>query len=145
MAYTYNYPRMMVTVDAIVFLRTSSKTDKILLIERKNPPYKGCFALPGGFVEMNETLKDAAIRELFEETGLKNIELHQLQAFDSINRDPRGRNLCVAFYGFTTTNNAEAKASDDAEKVKWFDIDKLPELAFDHQEIIEFALKKIGV
>lgn len=143
MAFTYEYPRMLVTVDAIVFLKDTTNNYKVLLIERKNDPFKGQYALPGGFVDMNETLKDAATRELYEETGLKGVELHQLFAFDSIDRDPRGRNLCVAFYGFTLPNNSSVTASDDAEKAQWFDINNLPELAFDHKKIIHLAINKI--
>jgi len=145
MAFTYEYPRMLVTVDALVFLKESSKSYKILLIERKNSPYKGLFALPGGFVDMDETLKVAAERELQEETGLKGVELQQLYAFDAIGRDPRGRNLCVAFYGLTSPENSTVTASDDAEKAQWFDINSLPELAFDHSEIIRHAIKKLGL
>ncbi len=144
MAFTYDYPRMLVTVDALVFLKEASKNYKILLIERKNNPYKGHFALPGGFVDMDETLKDAATRELQEETGLQGVELHQLYAFDAIDRDPRGRNLCVAFYGITSPENSKVTANDDAEKAQWFDINNLPRLAFDHSEIVQHAIKKLG-
>ncbi len=145
MGFTYDYPRMLVTVDALVFLKKPSGKHEILLIERKNNPYKGLFALPGGFVDMDEALKDAATRELYEETGLKGVELHQLFAFDAIERDPRGRNLCIAFYGFTTPDNANIKANDDAEKAIWYNINHLPNLAFDHLEIIQFAIKKLGL
>lgn len=133
---------MLVTVDAVVFLN-SLQPLKILLIKRKNNPFKGCFALPGGFVEMNETLKDAANRELFEETGLKGIELNQLAAFDKIDRDPRDRNISIVFYGFTTDNNSTIQGGDDAEEANWFDLNSLPPLAFDHQDVIQFTLKKI--
>ncbi len=145
MPFTYDYPRMLVTVDALVFLKDTFNSYKILLIVRKNNPFKGYFALPGGFVDMDETLKDAATRELLEETGLKGVELNQLYAFDSIDRDPRGRNLCVAFYGITSVENSTVTASDDAEKALWFDVKNLPKLGFDHFEIIQFALNKIGV
>jgi len=133
---------MLVTVDAVVFLANST-SPKILLIKRKNDPFKGCYALPGGFVDMNETLKDAATRELFEETGLKGIELNQLAAFDKIDRDPRDRNISIVFYGFTTDNNSTIQGGDDAEEANWFDLNTLPLLAFDHQDVIQFALKKI--
>jgi len=137
---------MLVTVDALVFLKDSSEqTPKILLIQRKNYPYKGGFALPGGFVEMDELLKDAVARELFEETGLQGIELTQLAAFDKIGRDPRDRNICIAYYGFTTSQNAQANGGDDAENAEWFSLDSLPQLAFDHSEIIEFARNRIGI
>lgn len=145
MAFSYEYPRMLVTVDALVLLKEPTGSLKVLLIERKNDPFKGQFALPGGFVDMDETLKEAAVRELFEETGLNIVDLQQLYAFDAIDRDPRGRNLCVVFYAFTTWQNAEIKAGDDAEKAQWFDLNSLPQLAFDHSKIIQFAIKKLGI
>lgn len=140
MAYTYKYPRMLVTVDIIVFLN-----NKILLIQRKNEPFKGFFALPGGFVEMNETLKEAAARELFEETRLKGIELTQLAAFDKPDRDPRDRNISIVFYGFTTNENSLVLGGDDAENAQWISIDNLPQLAFDHNEIIEYSREKLRI
>ena len=139
MAYTYKYPRMLVTVDIIVFFDS-----KVLLIQRKNDPFKGSFALPGGFVEMNETLKEAANRELLEETGLKGIELTQLAAFDKPDRDPRDRNISIAFYGFTTIENSSIQGGDDADNAQWISIDNLPKLVFDHNEIIEFSKKRLG-
>ena len=146
MEFTYNYPRMLVTVDTIVFLKDdTNNTHKILLIQRINNPFHGCYALPGGFVEMDETLKDAAIRELLEETGLKNVELKQLGAFDKIDRDPRDRNICIAFYGFTATSNSSVLGGDDAENAQWFDLDSLPSLAFDHSDIIQLAREKLGI
>jgi 8-oxo-dGTP diphosphatase len=133
---------MLTTVDALILLKDSAnQTPKILLIQRKNDPFKGSYALPGGFVEMNELLKDAAGRELFEETGLKGIELKQLAAFDGIDRDPRDRNISVVFYGFTTSKNSKVAGGDDAVKAEWFSINNLPPLAFDHAEVIEFARK----
>jgi len=146
MEFTYKYPRMLITVDALVFLKDdSNNTPKILLIQRKNIPFQGCFALPGGFVEMDETLKDAATRELLEETGLKGVELTQLGAFDKIDRDPRDRNICIAYYGFTTPENSSITGGDDAENAQWVSLSNLPELAFDHAEVIEFARKKINI
>lgn len=138
MDFNYKYPRMLVTVDIIVFLN-----NKVLLIQRKNDPFKGAYALPGGFVEMNEPLKDAATRELYEETGLQNINLTQLAAFDKVDRDPRDRNISIAYYGFTTSENSSIKGGDDAENAQWFNINSLPPLAFDHQEIIQFAMNKV--
>ncbi len=143
MEYTYKYPRMLVTVDALVLLKDNSNEHKILLIQRKNEPFQGFYALPGGFVEMNETLKDAATRELFEETGLAGVELTQLSAFDSIHRDPRDRNICIAFYGFTTPKNSAIEGGDDAENAEWFSLNKLPPLAFDHTDIIQLARGKL--
>lgn len=145
MKYSYEYPRMLTTVDALVFLKESSSNHKILLIQRKNDPFQGSYALPGGFVDMGESLKDAATRELFEETGLKNIDLIQLAAFDKIDRDPRDRNICIAYYGFTSPENSVIKGGDDADNAEWFTLDKLPSLAFDHSDIILFARKKLGI
>jgi 8-oxo-dGTP diphosphatase len=146
MEFVYKYPRMLVTVDALVFLKEpSNQTPKILLIQRKNNPYKGYFALPGGFVEMCELLKDAVTRELFEESGLQGVELTQLAAFDKIDRDPRDRNICIAYYGFTTPENAQVNGGDDAEKAEWFSIDNLPVLAFDHSDVIKFAIRKLNL
>lgn len=137
---------MLITVDALVFLKDdSSNSHKILLIQRKNDPFQGYYALPGGFVEMDETLKDAATRELLEETGLKGVELSQLAAFDRIDRDPRDRNICIAYYGFTSSDNADILGGDDAEKAEWFSMHNLPSLAFDHADVIEFARKKFGI
>jgi len=144
MAFTYEYPRMMVTVDAIVFLTDSSNNiQKILLIKRKNNPYKDLYALPGGFPEMDELLVDAAKRELLEETGLTNINLRQFHAFDAPDRDPRGRNVSVAFVGITTEENSSLQAGDDAGEADWFPIDKIPPLAFDHKEVVELALNRL--
>ncbi|MHC1704122.1 MAG: NUDIX domain-containing protein [Tenuifilaceae bacterium] len=146
MSYTYDYPRMLVTVDALIFLKDSlHPVPEILLIKRKNDPFKGQYALPGGFPESDELLKDAAKRELLEETGLNGIELSQLLAFDKIGRDPRDRNICVAFYGHTTAENSTVTGSDDAEQAGWYKINDLPPLAFDHTEIIDFARKKLGI
>ncbi|RPH31218.1 MAG: NUDIX hydrolase [Bacteroidales bacterium] len=145
MDYTYKYPRMLVTVDALVFLNDNSSIYKILLIQRKNNPFQGHFALPGGFVDMNETLNDAAARELLEETGLEGVELNQLYVFDEPNRDPRDRNICVAFYGFTSPENSKIRGGDDAEYAEWINLNELPLLAFDHSEIIRFARNKLGI
>jgi 8-oxo-dGTP diphosphatase len=144
MDFTYKYPRMLVTVDALIFL-VNSESPKVLLIQRKNDPYKDCYALPGGFVEMDELLKDAAKRELFEETGLQDVDLTQLAAFDGIDRDPRDRNISIVFYGFTTLDNANVRGSDDAEKAEWFNLNDLPLLAFDHAKVIKYAREKLAL
>ncbi|HBS86355.1 MAG: hypothetical protein A2W91_19265 [Bacteroidetes bacterium GWF2_38_335] len=142
MAYTYKYPRPMVTVDAIVFLKEKSKL-KVLLIKRKNPPFKNRYAFPGGFIEMEEDLVESAKRELEEETGLKNIELIQFKAFGKPGRDPRGRNISVVFYGFTDINNSIVKASDDATECQWVDTDKIQKMAFDHMEILRLSISEL--
>jgi len=137
---------MLVTVDSVIFLKDSKGLfTHILLIKRRNNPFKGHYAFPGGFPEMGELLRDAAKRELQEETGLKGIVLHQLAAFDKIDRDPRDRNIAIAFWGFTTIENSSISAGDDAEKAEWFPLESLPPLAFDHSEIIRVAKEKLGL
>ena len=142
MNYSYKYPRPAVTTDAVVFLEKKDGWE-VLLIQRKNNPYKEMWALPGGFVDMDETLEEGVVRELEEETGLKDIKLKQLHAFSTVDRDPRGRTIGVAFWGFTTNENSSVKGGDDARDAKWFPIDNLPKLAFDHQEIMDMALLEI--
>lgn len=138
MSFTYEYPRAAITTDSVVFLNESHAA-WILLIKRKNPPFKGKWALPGGFLEMDETLPECANRELREETGLSGIELRQFRAFDRPDRDPRHRTISVVFVGFCHNPNIHIKAADDASEVRWFNIDELPPLAFDHDEVIEQA------
>lgn len=139
--YTYPYPRMLVTVDAVVFLLDSTNTPThVLLVERGHEPFKGRFALPGGFPELHERLADAAARELFEETGIGGISLHQIGAFDEVDRDPRDRNISIAFWGTTHDLSLKPAAGDDAAMADWFPLEKLPLLAFDHTKIVEAAL-----
>lgn len=140
MSFTYKYPRPALTVDAIVF-RKKLNTE-ILLIERGGEPFKNMWAFPGGFVDMDETVEKAAERELFEETGINGIELKQFHTFSAINRDPRHRTVSVVFVGFTELN-MKPKAGDDAKNAKWFDLNNLPKLAFDHAEILEKIVTKI--
>ncbi len=130
--YTYPYPRPAVTVDAILI----SKQNSVLLIERGREPYVGKWALPGGFVDMDETLDVACRRELEEETCLKVGELKQFRTYGAVDRDPRGRTISVIFYSFQE-EELVAQAGDDAAKAQWFSLDDLPELAFDHQQIID--------
>lgn len=137
--YTYKYPRPALTVDMIV-LKTPCNNGKILLIQRLNPPFKDKWALPGGFVDMDETLEEAADRELEEETGLKNIALNQFKAYSAVDRDPRHRTVSVAFIGIAPAD-AKAKAGDDAKNAGWFKIKDLPELAFDHKQIVDEAIE----
>ena len=139
--YTYKYPRPALTVDAVVFRKNARKME-VLLIQRKNPPFQGGWALPGGFVDMDETLETAVHRELFEETGLKNIVLKQMHAFSTLGRDPRGHNISVVFWGILE-NDQTAKAGDDAQHAEWFDLKNLPTLAFDHDEVIKFAISNV--
>ena len=142
MPYVYEYPRPALTVDIIIFLKEKEGT-KILLIQRGNNPFEGCWALSGGFVDINETLEEAVKRELQEETGLQNIQLFQFYTFGDLNRDPRGRTVSVVYYGFIKAENSTVKGGDDARDAKWFSLKNLPVLAFDHSEIIEKALAKI--
>jgi 8-oxo-dGTP diphosphatase len=139
--YIYEWPRPMVTVDAAVF-DVSGGTAKVLLIKRGNEPFKGQWAFPGGFVNMDEELEDAAARELAEETGLTGIKLQQLHTFGKCGRDPRGRNITIVFIGIA--KNTKVKGGDDAADAKWFDIDNLPEnMAFDHDNVAALAIAKI--
>ena len=142
MAYTYQYPRLSLTVDAVVFKTIGAKTS-VLLIQRKNEPFKGKWALPGGFVDMEETLETAVQRELEEETGLKNIELYQLHAFSALGRDPRGRTVSVVFWGIVK-NEAVPVSGDDAAQARWFEVENIPILAFDHDDVLRMALAKIN-
>lgn len=141
--YIYEWPRPMVTVDAVVF-GLFKKAVKLLLIKRGTTPFKGQWALPGGFVEPGEELEDAVVRELAEETGLTDVGLEQLHTFGKCGRDPRGRQISIAFTGIAEKGPERIKAGDDAAKVRWFDIERLPkEMAFDHSEIARFAIKKL--
>lgn len=130
-----------ITVDAIVF-RGSKEKSEILFIKRKNDPFKGKWALPGGFVDEGENLPDAAARELLEETGVKPASFIQLAAFGKPGRDPRGHTISIAYIAFVE-ENTEALGSDDADEAKWFSVKKLPEMAFDHAEIVNLALQKV--
>ncbi|MGB5989463.1 MAG: NUDIX hydrolase [Marinifilaceae bacterium] len=142
MMYQYKYPRASITVDSLVFMKENDAL-MLLLIKRKNDPFKDCWAFPGGFLDMDETLETAVGRELEEETCLKGIEFTQLKTYSSLDRDPRGRTISTAFIGFTTLDNCQVKGADDAAEAKWFNTNNLPSLAFDHKEIIEDALKRI--
>ena len=139
MAYTYEYPRPAVTADCIVITREAEP--KVLLIQRGNPPFKGCWALPGGFMNMDETTEQCAFRELEEETGLKIGEVHQIGAYSRVDRDPRGRTITVAYLAVVDAPIAVI-GQDDAAKAQWFPLSALPELAFDHDEIMRDAIKK---
>lgn len=137
--YTYRYPRPMVTVDIVLFQRAPEE-HRVLLIQRAGQPYRGRFALPGGFLDIKETLKEAAERELAEETGLKDIQLEQIHTFSAVDRDPRGRVISTA-YGAVLNPAREyaAVSGSDAGAVGWFSLTELPELAFDHGIIIRTA------
>ena len=138
MPYEYEYPRPSVSVDMVVF-RTIENIRNILLIKRKHDPYKDHWALPGGFLNMDETLEEAADRELLEETGLTAISREQIGAYSRIDRDPRGRVITIAFR-ISVASDQQAKAASDASDSNWFPLEKLPQLAFDHAEIIADAV-----
>lgn len=133
--YTYKYPRPALTVDALVYVKGKS-TISVLLIQRGIEPFKGKWALPGGFVNMNELLETACKRELEEETGLLVEQMTQFKTYDAINRDPRHRTISVVFSA-QMQEKAEVKGNDDAANAKWFSIKNLPEMAFDHKKIVE--------
>lgn len=137
MAYTYEYPRPAVTVDMVIVAAR-----RILLIRRGQKPFKGAWALPGGFLDIDEELDDAAARELEEETGLTGIALVQAGAYGTIGRDPRGRTVSVVYMAVLDKAPA-ARAGDDAAEAEWFDLDKLPDLAFDHTEIVRHLVARI--
>ena len=141
--YIYDWPRPMVTVDAVVFAFFAGHA-KLLLINSAKQPFKGKWALPGGFVDIDEELEDAIERELAEETGLVEVPLQQMHTFGKCGRDPRGRQITIAFMGIATKGKQRIKAGDDAAKTQWFDIEKLPaDLAFDHNEVAKFAIRRL--
>ena len=140
--YTYKYPRPAVTADCVVM--TKETTPQVLLIERGFDPYKGCWAFPGGFMNMDETTEQCAIRELEEETGMKVTELQQIGAYSKVDRDPRGRTITVA-YLIVVDTPVDVIGQDDAAKAQWFPIDALPPLAFDHEDIMKDAIRMYQV
>ena len=137
MAYTYKYPRPSVTADCIVI--TKETNAKVLLIQRGDDPYKGCWAFPGGFMNMDETTEQCAIRELEEETGLKVYDVLQVGAYSKVNRDPRGRTVTVAYLA-VIDKPMPVVGLDDATKAEWWPLSELPKLAFDHEEIMQDAM-----
>ncbi len=141
--YVYEWPRPMVAVDAAVFGFFAGKA-KLLLVERRNEPFKGKWCLPGGFVNIDEELEEAVARELSEETGLTGVCLEQVHTFGRCGRDPRGRVITVTFMGIVTEGETKVQAGDDAAKAQWFDIEQVPQdLAFDHQKVVKFAIEKL--
>ena len=142
MAYTYQYPRAALTVDCVVFGFGEGEL-KVLLIQRALEPFKGRWALPGGFVRVDETVDEAARRELGEEAGLKNVFLEQLYTFGEVSRDPRERVVSVAYYALVKLSDHRAKAATDAAEAEWFPMSKVPKLAFDHADILATALARL--
>ena len=144
--YTYDYPRPAVTADCVIFGRDENGDLSVLLIERKGEPYKGCWAFPGGFLEMDETMEECASRELFEETGIQLLpesgELKMLGCYSGVTRDPRGRVITVAYYA--VIDKRQVCGGDDAKDARWFNLFlDMPPLAFDHDIILREAVRRL--
>ena len=140
--YTYQYPRPAVTVDIAIFMPVDSLF-KILLIQRGSEPFKGAYALPGGFVDIQETLVEAAQRELKEETGLIVSGLTQVHTFSDPERDPRGRVISTCFAAILIeSDQIDLRAGDDAADAGWFSLEELPPLAFDHVQVIQTVIQE---
>jgi 8-oxo-dGTP diphosphatase len=142
MAYSYQYGRPALTVDCVVFGFDEGEL-KVMLIQRNLPPFEGKWALPGGFVRVDETLDDAARRELEEETGISKVYLEQLYTFGGLERDPRERVVSVAYYALVKLGIHSIKATTDARNAAWFSVSDLPKLAFDHDRILAMALERL--
>ncbi len=139
---SFPIPQIKLTVDAIVFGYNAGKIS-ILLIQRKYDPFKGRWAIPGGFVLEEESLEEAVHRELKEETGVSINYLEQLYTFGAVERDPRGRVVSVAYFGLIQPDGHTLEASTDAALAQWFEIDDLPELSFDHRLILKVAIERL--
>lgn len=137
-----DYAQPSVTVDVLVFTILEDEL-KVALIKRGVPPYQGRWAIPGGFVRMDESLEEAARREMSEETGLSDVFLEQLYTFGAVNRDPRGRVITVSYYALVPGEKLKLSASTDAADARWFSTNDLPKLAFDHAKIMEAALQRL--
>lgn len=143
MPHTYEFPRPALTVDCVIFGFDKSHDLRILLIERNNDPYNGEWALPGGFVRMEEYLDDAAKRILSQETGLANIFIEQLYTFSKPNRDPRGSVISVAYFALVNLFAHKLNPLTGAKSAKWFSLSELPKLAFDHSDIVSMAIERL--
>jgi 8-oxo-dGTP diphosphatase len=142
MKFKYRYPRPALTVDCVVF-GLDDKGLKVLLIQRARKPFRGRWALPGGFVHVEESLESAARRELEEETGLRDVYLEQLYTFGEPDRDPRERVVTVAYYALVNLRDHHVQAATDAREAAWFAVPDVPALAFDHEKIIETAVARL--
>jgi 8-oxo-dGTP diphosphatase len=141
--HTYEYPRPSVTVDCVIFGLDDGHDLRVLLIQRAHDPHKGDWALPGGFVDMDEDLDTAARRELEEETGVTNVFIEQLYTFGAPERDPRGRVISIAYYALVNLSEHPVHPASDADKAEWFKITELPKLAFDHEVILKMAINRL--
>ena len=142
MPHTYQYPRAALTVDCVVFGMDDEHL-KVMLIQRALPPFEGEWALPGGFVRVEETVDEAARRELEEETGLHQVFLEQLYTFGAVDRDPRERVVSVAYYALVNLVGHRVRAATDARQAAWFPAHDVPSLAFDHADILAVALSRL--
>jgi 8-oxo-dGTP diphosphatase len=142
MSFSYEYARAAVAVDCVVFGLDENDL-KVLLIQRKLPPFQHTWALPGGFMRMHETLDEAARRELEEEAGVTDVYLEQLYTFSGIDRDPRERVVAIAYYALAKLSDHRIRAATDAMGVGWFSLDDLPKLAFDHSQIVQIAHERL--
>jgi len=142
MPFTYDHPHPAVTVDACIFRKRAGRL-QVLLVQRARSPYAGSWALPGGFVAIDEELEEAARRELEEETGLTDVSLEQCGTFGRVDRDPRERVISVAYVGLLQDDDHRPEAGSDARDVAWFPVDEIPELAFDHAVIVKAAANRI--
>jgi 8-oxo-dGTP diphosphatase len=140
--YCYRYPHPAVTTDVVVFTIRKNRL-QLLLIRRGGEPHKGSWALPGGFLEIDEDLESCAQRELAEETGVSGVFLEQLYTFGAPDRDPRERVISVTYYALIPSDRLQIRAASDAAEAAWFPLDELPELAFDHREIIRVAHQRL--
>ena len=138
----FGYETPSLTVDVVLFTIADAKL-KCLLIRRAQPPFRGSWALPGGFVRVNESLEEAAFRELQEETSVRNVFLEQLYTFGTPGRDPRGRIVTVSYYALIDSTKHRLQAGTDADRARWFPVSNLPRLAFDHRIIVDAALRRL--
>jgi 8-oxo-dGTP diphosphatase len=142
MPFTYEYPRAALTVDVVLFGFDEGDL-KVLLIQRDLKPFAGKWALPGGFVRLDETVDEAARRELAEETGVREVFLEQLYTFGAVRRDPRERVVSVAYFALVNLAEHPPQAATDARHAAWFSVADVPSLAFDHADVLATALRRL--